>query len=771
MNVIELGGCAPQPLAYYLKALGILRLVAEQKDPDARGWWANERFLIASSLDRITLAGFLLREYRPTPLVSPWNKGAGFFKPDDPGLAPLERSSALRLEPFRQGIAAARDLLSELAQADAAVRALKDRTKKKRGMTEAQGRKARALKDDSEFKKQLAAANRHFAALKESVIPACRLAWRGPHREWMDAALVLSIEGKALFPALLGTGGNDGNLDFTNNFMQRLGDIFDIEQPDAPDRPGAAALLRAALDGDPVPGLSQDAAIGQYLPGRAGGANSTTGAEGMSLVNPWDFVLMLEGAVLFASHAARRFGTQAPVQAAAPFAVRGRAVGCCSAAAEYGKAGHTDESARGEQWMPLWSQPLCLVELRHLLAEGRAALGSRTVREPLDLARSIARLGVARGISAFERYGYVERNGQSNLAVPLGRFYVPDAAQPRLSLLDDLDGWLPRLRREARAKNAPARLQHAEKRLADALFGVVRHASEPAHWQAALTAMSRVEDVLASGAGFRAGPIPRLQPAWAAAGDDGSSELRLGVALGLATAAVSDFERETWGRVRRHAIPLPATGGGRFNTASEGLRQRLVVGPEVVMSGRDALADCLALVSRRLVEASQRGERHLPLAAASKASAMLGDIALLISGRVDLRRTLRLARAFMAIDDERWSREPCPPPSLAGDSWPDDAWTVLRLALLPWPLDNDRDIGTDPTIVRRLAAGDTSGAVTLARGRLQAKGLFVPFVAATTDAVTARLWAAALAFPITRRTARRLADRLAPTEQKETAHV
>ena len=35
----HLRGCAPAPLALYLKAFGILRLIAERPDPDARGWW------------------------------------------------------------------------------------------------------------------------------------------------------------------------------------------------------------------------------------------------------------------------------------------------------------------------------------------------------------------------------------------------------------------------------------------------------------------------------------------------------------------------------------------------------------------------------------------------------------------------------------------------------------------------------------------------------------------------------------------------------------
>ena len=58
MILHRLDGCAPTPLAHYLKALGVLRLVAEQLDPEARGWWEGERFLLASHKDEDELLAF-----------------------------------------------------------------------------------------------------------------------------------------------------------------------------------------------------------------------------------------------------------------------------------------------------------------------------------------------------------------------------------------------------------------------------------------------------------------------------------------------------------------------------------------------------------------------------------------------------------------------------------------------------------------------------------------------------------------------------------------
>ena len=36
---VLLPGCQPEPLSSYLKSLGVLRLVALQLDPEARGFW------------------------------------------------------------------------------------------------------------------------------------------------------------------------------------------------------------------------------------------------------------------------------------------------------------------------------------------------------------------------------------------------------------------------------------------------------------------------------------------------------------------------------------------------------------------------------------------------------------------------------------------------------------------------------------------------------------------------------------------------------------
>ena len=745
ISVHQLDGCSPAPLAHYLKALGILRLVAEQADPNVRGWWDGDHFRLATQLTREELEDFFLHDYQPTPLVSPWNKGSGFLADQDPALSPIQDSVSHRFTKFRSGISASRLSLDELSKADKTVRAIKEETKV-RGMTVAEKNRIRT---SEHYKNRLREAEKHFKRLKADLIPSFRLSWRGPHRQWMDAAMVLGDDGTPKYPALLGTGGNDGRLDFTNNYMQRIGEVFDLESDDGKPRPAASAWFYGALWDVPIPGNLSGQPVGQYLPGTAGGANNGNGSDSKSLVNPIDFILMLEGTIAFRSSASRRFGSSESSRAASPFVVN-----ACGSA--YPSASPDDESARGEQWMPLWSQPSTYGELRRLLAEGRAQVGVRVAREPLDLARAVRRLGTARGIKAFQRFGYIERNGQSNLAVPLGRFVVAERPSEHLACMDDLDAqaWLGRLRREARDSNAPARLAITEKRLTDSLFAVAERPDNPACWQGVLLQLAAAEQIMACGTGFAAQPAPPLRPQWVAASDDGTAEFRLALAFALQAGGFHSKQGTPINPIRRHWLPLDRKQSWRFATTGTGTGtgSKLDVQPEVVMHGRRGADDAIALIQRRLVEATQRHSRHLPLKAAPRASASIADLTELLAGHVDLDRTLSLARAFMALDRKAWAEEKdsSSKPSPESD-WPDDAWLAIRLCMLPWPLETRAgfrlDIGADPAIIRRLAVGDASTAFTLASRRLVAAGVRCTVRACVVNSDTARLWTAALAFP------------------------
>lgn len=83
---IPLPGCRHDILGHYLKAIGILRVLAkcaapEHRDPDAEGWWNPDDaiFYLRSTKypTKEKLMEFFEKHYQPTPVFSPWNTGGG----------------------------------------------------------------------------------------------------------------------------------------------------------------------------------------------------------------------------------------------------------------------------------------------------------------------------------------------------------------------------------------------------------------------------------------------------------------------------------------------------------------------------------------------------------------------------------------------------------------------------------------------------------------------------------------------------------------------
>jgi CRISPR-associated protein Csx17 len=180
------------------------------------------------------------------------------------------------------------------------------------------------------------------------------------------------------------------------------------------------------------------------------------------------------------------------------------------------------------------------------------------------------------------------------------------------------------------------------------------------------------------------------------------------------------------------------------------------------MTGRDVVADGGSVVQRRLIEAAARGERCLPLEAAAGCGARMEDVAAFLDRRIDFDKLLGLALGLMAIDWAKWSPSFCPA-GPASPERPGEAWLAVRLCGLPPRVAAGYGIPAEPAMVRRLLAGDSAGALSTALARLRSAGIRPPLQAAVTDPATARRWAAALVFPIDRRSARRAAAAIDPT--------
>lgn len=388
-----LAGLQPEPLASYLAGLGLIRLIGEQADPAAVSAWSPDGLVIETSV--ADLAAWLAERYQPTPVLSPWNSGSGFGVKD---VEPKKRLSLLlgdpspRLASFRAAVSAANEVM-------------------------ARARAAGWISDDGKGDKQ-------------RVVQEFRNRCPEPLLPWIDACVTLAAD-KAMFPPLLGTGGNDGRLDFSTNFHEQLITVLDES---ARGRARSLSLARDLLAGTQTERLA-GAPVGQFDPAGTGGQGSSPYGTAASLVNPWRYVLLVEGALMFASGTSRRH-QHAAGRAAIPFTVRYSPDGSASGAG--------GEESRGEVWTPLWAQPFTLAEISQLFGEARASWRGRPARQAVDFYAATRALGVARGVSGFIRYGLQQRNGLAFVAVPLDRVQVVEKPDVRLAArIEDWVSWLP----------------------------------------------------------------------------------------------------------------------------------------------------------------------------------------------------------------------------------------------------------------------------------------------------------------------------------------
>lgn len=441
VHSIELNGCAPYPLQSYLKALGVFRVLSQQADDSTRAYWEDDHFFLQSPLDNQAIEDFFLHTYRPQPIVTPWNGGSGFHPKDNQtALLTISNSSAERWTEYGEVIRACQTLMERLGMDTK----ITEKTHKEIFLQAARG------------------------SLPDSVLP------------WLDAVVLLASDGIKM-PPLLGTGGNDGRLEFGNNFMQRALDVIDGQTGQTVKY--ANALLDNALWGTVIPGLS-NGPPGQFNPGTIGGPNATAGFEADFFVNPWDYLLMMEGVLVFSAAASRRYSSKgAYSQLSYPFTVDAMAAGHAS-------IGPNDQASqrRYEMWMPLWGNPATYLEIQHIFGEGRAQINTGTAQNATDFARACATLGVDRGIHAFQRFGFVKRSGRMFLATPLARMPVQRNAQAEL--VADMGNWQ---RRFSMGEDGPREAQSILLAMQNATLSVCKEQNTPGTVQELIRALGRAE--------------------------------------------------------------------------------------------------------------------------------------------------------------------------------------------------------------------------------------------------------------------------------------
>lgn len=723
---LPLPGCTPEPLMNYLKALGILRLVSEQADADARGCWRNDVFVLCSKLDRDALAQYFLNNYKPTPIVAPWNGGSGFYKKWNPdtrrfkerdvaeALDAIAASTSERFEPYRKQLISTKaalaksgkpiDLNAQLADIeDQAKRERWSANKRKEAMKkffdslllfEIEGRTISLGKaDKDEF----------LVQLRSDVLDDKSLAW-------LDAAIVLLTgqkKNRKEAPAL-GSGGNIGNSDFSARFMQLLPTVVPLNET-AKATAQSGAWLCASLWSEAAPGLL-DYSVDQFDPGKAGNANMGQGLSARPFVNPWDYALMIEGALLLGGTVVKRLGADRE-KAAFPFSAGSSSVGFASAGVD---------DTRGELWLPMWQRPCSVRELKALLGEGRAELGRRSARTAVDFARAAVSLGTDRGFTGFVRYEFQKRLGDNYLANSLGKFACRMVND--VDLLRQFDRWLNTFR-DLLDDKSPQRFQAALRAIEMAIFEFCQYGAarsddpKPALFQAIVVAMGRAERELALSAGKigkrTVPPVANLSRDWVTAANDNTPEFEIALAL----AGIYDGDGKI-GSLRNNLEPVVVSRGDDGGLAAKWTGKDRAI----VWHSADLSANLATVLGRRLMDGERNGCTGLPLAADNFVS--LDTVSRCLAGELDEQRIEDLLWGLILFPQKpgmlkRPDDDPRAPPLPR-------AYALLKLLFLPRPLTVNGisvTVKAEPSIVSLLTAGHVGEACRIAMRRLRASGL------------------------------------------------
>ncbi|HLG54747.1 MAG TPA: type I-U CRISPR-associated protein Csx17 [Vicinamibacterales bacterium] len=629
-HVLELHGCTPEPLGNYLKGLGVFRLIAEQADPQARAWWESGVLFVLTKWAQEEVISFFLHGigdekepiYCPTPIFAPWGGRPGFYA--DGNAKAKEKLDALRDLKIPGRFTAAQRLVKVTDDV------LKDRgwadvTKKKR------------------------------SELKVAIVAAMRNAWSDSALAWFDACL--SLEEDARFGFLFGTGGNEGSADITNNFWDLIEETIGLPTPTADSR---ELLIASIFGGSRVGGTSKTA--GQHFPLAAGSSNCGQAFEGAASGNPWDFILMMEGAVLFAGATTKRLSQHGKGKSAFPFMIDYVATEEPSTSLkEEAKQDARVARCRAEFWMPLWRASGSLWEIRALLAEGRLQRRSGEQTEhTLHAMEAIKTLGVSRGIDTFQRIGLFERRGKGYyLASSLGFHCTSSSASSVAAQLAEIEDFRQGVYRYLReGPGIPDRILRARQRFHAAL-GLLLERDEHREADALLEVMlgagaiERELRLLKDRARLLT-PCPALASTWLG-NENESSEYRLARAIAGIT---------TWGEVKTDGRRGPAVECLRANLLPvarpwkvwewyDAKRHKGFRDTSVWSRGAPLDGNLAAVLHRRLIDAQRGDGDGLPLW--SPYGASFEDLLAVWHGEVDEPRMADLIHGLSLVDPGSWN--------------------------------------------------------------------------------------------------------------------
>ena len=710
---IKLEGCGVHTMMHYLKALGIFKILS-YKYPDIRSRWSNSTFYIEvpDSVSKDTLVEFFQKEYCPTPMVSPWNNGSGFFeskkskKPKaNENLEWIENSNMPRFQEYVRAIKETRNILSSIKHDNEPIT------------------KSGEIKNSiKKLKKPV------FAKIKYDILRECRNKLPDATVAYLDTVYALTSNKPAYNP-ILGTGANDGNSEFVNSFMGNLKTVFENLDDKTNDHiKGSLCGTFAKMD---------EGLLGQYNPGQQIGPNmSNTDVDGTSLVNPWDYILMMEGAIVFAGSVTRRLSRESTSKASFPFVTDHTMAG--DPTTSYAET-KKKELPRGEVWIPIWERKTGFVEMQHVFREGRVVLGKKHATNGSEFARAVISLGIERGISKFHRFVIRPRNGKAYFMMHAGIFIA--RRNKSADLLNELDSWIEKIRR---IKNKPNTIGNNLKSLQDSIFDLASHQEHPSNLQKILIKIGDLDMNLSISKRNESFPV-LLTPKWIKYCYDDSAEFRLAASL---ASIVGDNPKIGPIRTNIEKIKIERNKQiwGRNNST--------------VSKKNSHYKYIASILERRCLDAIKTDAEFLSLAGIVPAH--IQDILDFLHGRLDVSKIVKLLIPLSFIDytqdiDVPWDNRR----DIVDEfRYLPYAFAVLKMNFWPYKYDDDKYLPFSSQILSSLRAGRMDDAFNFAQKRLLHSGL-VPLLrseyAGLPDTFNERI-ESALLFPIHQKTMKKIID-------------
>ena len=653
MNRHILKGCAPTPFSNYLKAVGLFKIIAEQKDPKITACWDNDRLILNTELSKDEIVEFVLKQYRPSPIVAPWS----YNKYEKAITECKDIITSERFKSYKETVDRIEDVISEFCKIT----------------------KTKKFEKASIDPKTKPKAKPLFLRLCRNTLPDDAV-------PWLDAVFVLTGQDVKYAP-ILGSGANDGNFDMAQNFLTKLKILLDDKNTDK-----SKTWLESALFGEIVK-LDEAKMVG-HNPDGAGGPNSGTGFEGKPLSNPWEYVLMMEGTIMFGGSIARRQSTNTD-KAIFPFTTNAANIGYATASSDEG-----GNNTRGEIWLPIWQNPTTYKELLHVCNEGRVQLDGRQAKTGVEFARAIASYGAERGISEFQQFCILKRKGDAYLTINADKMRT--AYEPAVHLLSEIDTWYSPIIKQSTSKGASASIKRMVRNLDGAIMKFCKYQTKQLMLEVLILVgkldryVSRYEDLKTA---------LKLSPDWLEYCYDESVEFRLAASVASIKSKYSvDSIRTNMENIVHERGVWTYKKDSIFTVWSE---------------NDDVLRNMSRILLRRSVDAKIKSASSIPIEAFIPAE--IDDVNEFLHGNFDMKKMSDLLPALSIIDMESGMTYPWK--NIRRDSMImalPEAYIIMKLV---YPPDTKENIPFDSKVLDLLSAGRIDDAYAKASYMLYSHGL------------------------------------------------